>query len=224
MIPEEDMTGGSPRMTTWKDDFLAMVRNRAFCFAWLAFGFAYVTWYGFLKNPADFTASMVGLAYPVAFRVWGVVAAITLALNLLYAFRRYGYKNRAAMVFLVLGALNIAATVNIPSTETMGLQKFAHWTTALLFAFCNAMAMGLFLLFLSRRSKRAIVTFIALMAMLAGMIVWLIMGKNGLQEALPLWFSYAILFTANFTGLYKECLPEQARVAEAEEERVAVTG
>jgi len=189
-------------MTSWKNDFFAMFGNRFFCFAWLVFGLGYVTWFGFLKNPMDFTASMIGLDYPKAFKMWAAISIISIAVNVLYMYRRYGYAGRAGKICMAIGACSLAATVHIPSTEIMSVQLVAHWSTALLFAILNAVALGMFLLHVGKRNRRMMLTFVLFIALLVVMLVWLATGKNGVQEKLPIWGSYIILFLVNFTGIY----------------------
>jgi len=189
---------------------LAIIQNKWFCLAWLIFGCAYMTWFGFLENPMQYTASMIGLDYPVGFIFWGVFQSISLVLNVLYLYRRYGYSSRFGYVCLIIAAICIGITVNVPSTEIFGLQLVMHWSTALLFAIFNAIAMGLCLVNKAKHSKKFMATFVLFIAMLLSMIVLLIIfGKSGIIEKIPMWGAYLILLLTNFTGLYKESLPKQ---------------
>jgi len=218
-------------MAKLKTSFLALVRNKWFCLFWLIFGFLYVTIYGMLyvedlyteglrshnvfgvliEPTMTATASIIGKTYPWLFRGWGLFQAISLSLNVQYMFRRYDYKSKTANALLIGGTICIISTTFIRSTEEPGLQQIAHWGTALLFAFLYAIAMGIGLLHLAKRSKKFLGTFVFFVAMLALMLALLIfVGKGGAIESIPMWGVYVILLFANFTGLYKDSLPVQA--------------
>ncbi|MCL2494241.1 MAG: hypothetical protein FWE98_01120 [Oscillospiraceae bacterium] len=171
--------------------------------------------FGVLIEPTmTATASIIGKTYPLLFVGWGVFQSIALTLNVLYLYRRYGYKSKAGYALLALGTLCIISTVFIRSTEEPGLQRTAHWATALLFAFLYAIAMGMCLLSLAKKSRKFLGTFIFFVAMLALMLALLIfVGKGGAIESIPMWGVYVILLLTNFTGMYKESLAEPIRNA-----------
>ena len=186
----------------------AVLQNKYFNLAWLIFGCAYFTWFGFLKNPNEYTASMIGLEYFWAFKFWGVIQSIALALNIQYMYRRYGHKSKFGAVYVSLGAVFIIVNVIIPSTEIMSLQLVAHWGTALLFAGAIIAATSLVMLRWAKRSKRVLATLVIFYAIMASMITLLIvLGKSGTIENIPLWTVYLTLFLFNYTGLYRKCLP-----------------
>ena len=218
-------------MENLKSTWLTVIRNKWFCLAWLVFGCAYVTFFGFLYVKDPFTqglrsvnvlgflfeptmratASVIGKTYFWGFKGWGLFQTISLAINTLYMYRRYGFTGksaRAGRICLIIATCCITACVLIPSTEEFGLQLMAHWSGALLFGVFNAIAIGLCLLGLSKQSRKFLATFIVFLAMLAAMIGLLIVfGKSGAIENIPMWGAYLILFAANFTGLYRESLP-----------------
>lgn len=180
----------------------SIIYNRFFVMTWLIVGFIYITAYGFLLNPLVYTASMIGLKYPLAFKFWGVISAISLALNINYAYKRYGYKGKPGYISMALGAVCIMTTVHIPSTEIMGLQLIAHWGTALLFAIFFAAAIILLLLkFVKRKPfKNTLIAFGCCLALM--LILLAAFGKNGVIESIPMWAAYVILFLINFTSVY----------------------
>lgn len=203
-----------------KSGFLTVTRNRWFCLAWLLFGAAYFTWYGFLKDPNEFTASMIGLDYPGLFKLWGLFTTISLALNTMYLYRKYNYTKKVGRVCLIIAACCIAITVHIPSTEEFGLQLVAHWSTALAFAAFNALAIGLCLLNKAKTSKLFMAMLILFIAMLALMIVLLlIFGKSGTIENIPLWGAYLILLIMN---LYPERKTGEQHVQTSERKEEAL--
>ena len=218
-------------MEKLKASLLALLRNKWFCLFWLLAGFLYVTIYGMLYVVDPFTeglrtvnilgvtieptmratASIIGKTYPLAFHGWGIIQSISIALNILYTYRRYKYKSTAGYACLIAAAGCIVINNFIPSTEVFGLQLVAHWSTALLFGIFNAVALGLCLLHGAKQSKKFLATFIVFVAMLAAMIGLLAaFGKSGAIESIPMWGAYLILFLANFTGLYKDSLPDHA--------------
>ena len=223
-------------MANLKSSCLALIRNKWFCLFWLIFGFLYVTIYGMLwvediyteglrsfnvlgvmiEPTMTATASIIGKTFPWAFRGWGLFQSTSLALNILYMNRRYGYRSKICNLLLLLGALCIYIAVMIRSTEEPGLQRTAHWGFSLLFAFLYAIAMGMGLLSLAKRYKKFLGTFLVYVAMLALMLSLLIfVGKSGAIESIPMWGSYLLLLLLNYTGAYKDCLPAAAPEREA---------
>lgn len=185
-----------------------LLDNRILCLVAWVVGVVYITVYGFLKNPIEYTASMIGLDYPVAFIFWGILSSIALFLNIRLMYRRYRIRNRIGYICMALGSVCIMTTVFIPSTEEMGLQLIAHWGTALLFAVFFAAAIILFLILLARKKDRAsLITLIAFALILILMLALLgVFGKNGLIESLPMWAAYLILFLYNYTPVYRTAL------------------
>ena len=111
--------------------------------------FIYFTVYGFLSNPflPSGTASEIGLKYPTAFKFWGVTTSLALTVNLVYSYTRKPLSNKpatiAGYVCMALGVICLMTCVHIPSTREPGLQMYAHWSTALLFAVFFAAAIVL---------------------------------------------------------------------------------
>ena len=196
-------------MTTWREDFLAMTRNRVFCMAWLVLGMTYLVGYMFILDPAEHTISMIGLEHPWLFRLWGLVAAILAVLNSLYMMRRYEYKNRFCTAGLLVGCVSIALSVNIPTTDDWGWQLVAHWGTAIVFGISVMIPAGLFLLMAARKrkSRRALVTLILAVPTSMAMLTWLIIDKGGIAQAVMMAISAGALFLLNYTNVYKDCLP-----------------
>ncbi len=197
-----------------KNKILCLAENKYFCMFWNIFAVVYITWYGAFPNWASnklfvATASQIGLDYPWHFRMWGIFSAIAIMLNISYMYRRYGVKSKAGKILMYIGCACIMVTITVPSTEIMSLQLVVHWSSALLFAAFNAASIAVFLLKMRKRSKKFILTFAVFIFMLALMIILLIIfGKNGAIESIPYWGTYIILFLSNYTGLYKEALPE----------------
>ena len=117
----------------------------AFCAANLIAGFAFITWYGFLSFPEQFgniltdvTASMLGLRYPWQFKIWGVLASLSIFTNTLYMYRKNNYQGKAGVIVTSLGCASIFVTINVPSAGLeliMTARCLSHWATALIFAF-----------------------------------------------------------------------------------------
>ena len=168
--------------------------------------FIYFTVYGFLSNPflPSGTASEIGLKYPTAFKFWGVTTSLALTVNLVYSYTRKPLSNKpatiAGYVCMALGVICLMTCVHIPSTREPGLQKYAHWSTALLFAVFFAAAIVLHLLFPEKPNKKYKITLICFAAILVAIIIALLAaGKNGFIESLPMWAAYIIIFLDNFT-------------------------
>ena len=168
--------------------------------------FIYFTVYGFLSNPflPSGTASEIGLKYPTAFKFWGFTTSLALTVNLVYAYTRKPLSKKAASVAgyvcMGLGVACLMTCVHIPSTREPGLQMYAHWSTALLFAVFFAAAIVLHLIFPPKPNKKYKIALICFCALLGAIIIALLAaGKNGFIESLPMWAAYIIVFLDNFT-------------------------
>lgn len=185
-----------------------------FCMLNLLAGFVFVTWYGFLPFPeqfgnilTDITASMLGLKYPWQFKVWGVLASLSIFTNTLYMYRKNNYYGKAGVIITSIGCASIFVTINVPSAGinlVPTVRCIGHWATALIFAFLGATGIILFLIHqCKKRDKKYIASTIAFVAVLALMLVLLVtVGKSAFIENLPMWVAYALLFTINFTPFY----------------------
>ena len=181
---------------------------KLFALVSLVFGCVFITWYGFFKNPFEYTASMIGLDYPWHFKMWGIFAPISIFVNTLYMYRKYDYSNKAGIISGSIGSAAMFVTINVPSAgEELilnSLRCMSHWTGALVFAFGCAVPIVMFLVHMAKtRDKRFIVSAVAFCGILLTMLVLLAtVGKNGIIESLPMWAVYLLLFLINFTKLF----------------------
>ena len=185
-----------------------------FCILNLIAGFVFITWYGFLSYPSQFgniltdvTASMLGLRYPWYFRIWGVLASLSIFTNTLYMYRKNNYKGKAGVIVTSIGCAAIYVTVNVPSAGldlVMTARCLAHWATALIFAFLGAAGVIIFLFHKFRqKDKKYMIATIVFCAVLVLMLVLLVtVGKSAFIENLPMWVAYALLFIINFTSFF----------------------
>ena len=200
-----------------------------FCAANLIAGFAFITWYGFLSFPEQFgniltdvTASMLGLRYPWYFRIWGVLASLSIFTNTLYMYRKNNYKGKAGVIVTSLGCAAIFVTVNVPSAGldlVMTARCLSHWATALIFAFLGAAGVIIFLLHkFKQKDKKYMAATIIFVAVLILMLVLLVtVGKSAFIENLPMWVAYALLFIINFTSFFDK---KEIKVKEKEAAKV----
>lgn len=189
---------------------------KAFCLVGIIFGCVYVTWYGFfgdqpfIEKVKTITASMIGLDFPWHFRGWGVFASMTIFTNTMFAYRRYNYNSKLGVILGSIGSAAIFVTINCPSMgEEMHLDSprcMAHWTGALIFAFCCAAPMVILLFSKARKEKGAfLAAFIIFCAILATMLVLLItVGKSAIIENIPMQAAYILLFLLNFTNIFEK--------------------
>lgn len=185
-----------------------------FCMLNLFAGCAFVTWYGFLSYPEQFgniltdvTASMLGLKYPWEFKLWGVLASLSIFTNTLYMYRKNNYCGKAGVIVTSLGCASIYITVNVPSAGlelVMTPRCLGHWATALIFAFLGAAGVIIFLFNKCRQKDRkyiiATVVFVAILLLMLALLVFV--GKSAFIENLPMWVAYALLFIINFTSFF----------------------
>ena len=186
----------------------------AFCMVNLFAGCAFITWYGFLSYPEQFgniltdvTASMLGLKYPWEFKMWGVLASLSIFTNTLYMYRKNNYRGKAGVIVTSLGCASIYITVNVPSAGldlVMTPRCLGHWATALIFAFLGAAGVIIFLFHKCRQKDRkyiiATVIFVAILLLMLALLVFV--GKSAFIENLPMWVAYALLFIINFTSFF----------------------
>lgn len=185
-----------------------------FCAVNLIAGFAFVTWYGFLDFPSQFgniltdvTASMLGLRYPWYFRIWGVLASLSIFTNTLYMYRKNNYKGKTGVIVTSLGCAAIYVTINVPSAGldlVMTARCLSHWATALIFAFLGAAGVIIFLFHkFKQKDKKYMIATIVFCAVLILMLILLVtVGKSAFIENLPMWVAYALLFIINFTSFF----------------------
>ena len=184
-------------------------RLKTFNLVLLITGCVYITAYGFLKNPLEYTASMMGLYYPWLFKLWCVFAGLSVFTNVALMYRKFDYKNDVGIILTSIGCAALFVTVNVPSAGEeliMTLQCLSHWSTALIFAFLGAAGVVIFLVHKCReKNKKFIVLTAVFCAVLALMLVLLVVvGKNGLIENLPMWAAYIVLFLVNYTDIFTD--------------------
>ncbi len=185
-----------------------------FCAVNLVVGCAFITWYGFLPYPEQFgniltdvTASMLGLRYPLYFRMWGVLSSLSIFTNVLYMYRKNNYYGKTGIIITSLGCAALFITVNVPSAGlelVMTARCLSHWASALIFAFFGAAGVIIFLLNKSKKKDvKYIVATVVLCAFLALMLILLVtVGKSAFIENLPMWVVYVLLFMINFTSFF----------------------
>ena len=195
-----------------------------FCAVNLIAGFAFITWYGFLSFPEQFgniltdvTASMLGLRYPWYFRIWGVLASLSIFTNTLYMYRKNNYKGKAGVIVTSIGCAAIYVTINVPSAGldlVMTARCLAHWATALIFAFLGAAGVIIFLFHKSRckEKKYIIATVFFVFVLLLMLVLLVVVGKSAFIENLPMWVAYALLFVINFTNFFDKKSEEKTPV------------
>lgn len=185
-----------------------------FCAVNLIVGFAFITWYGFLSFPEQFgniltdvTASMLGLRYPWYFKMWGVLASLSIFTNTLYMYRKNNYFGKIGVIVTSIGCAAIYVTINVPSAGldlVMTARCLGHWATALIFAFLGAAGVIIFLFHKCKeKDKKYIIATIIFIAVLLVMLILLVtVGKSAFIENLPMWVAYALLFIVNFTSFF----------------------
>mgnify|MGYP001542301380 CR=1 FL=1 len=162
--------------------------------------------------------------------IWVAVSCICLAMFIVYIkVLLYGKEpGKALKIFclfgVILGSIGSAAiyvTINCPSMgEEIHLDSarcMAHWTGALLFAFCCAAPMVLLLINKAREFKgRFLVGLIVFCAILLTMLVLLLtVGKSAIIENIPMQAAYVLLFLLNFTNIFPVKKAEKAPAKEA---------
>ncbi len=185
-----------------------------FCAVNLIIGCAFITWYGFLSFPEQFgniltdvTASMLGLRYPLYFRMWGVLSSLSVFTNVLYMYRKNNYYGKTGIIITSIGCAALFITVNVPSAGlelVMTARCLSHWASALIFAFFGAAGVIIFLLHKSKQKNvKYIVATVVLGSFLALMLILLVtVGKSAFIENLPMWVVYVLLFMINFTSFF----------------------
>ncbi|MGN0636610.1 MAG: hypothetical protein ACI4I5_10360 [Acutalibacteraceae bacterium] len=186
---------------------------KAFALLSLLFGCAYVTWYCFLKNPLEYTASMIGLEYPWQFKIWGILAPASIFINTLYMYRKYNFHSRAGVIAGSIGCAAMFITINVPSAGEdlilTSLRCMSHWSGALIFAFSVATSILIFLVHMAKTHRLPFVLlcifFFAVFAVCLTLLA--VVGKDGIIEGVPTWATYVALFLVNFTSVFP--LPDE---------------
>ena len=193
--------------------------DRGIALAMLIVGCAFITVYGFFKNPREFTASMIGLDYPWSFKLWGILSTSSIFINTLYMYRKFGYENHVGLTASSIGCAALFVTINVPSAgEDLilnSLRCMSHWTGALVFAFGAAMPVVLFLVHMAKTKQPLWIALAVFFCVVLALMLTLLItvGKDGIIEGIPVWSVYLVLLLVNFTPLFPapqtETIPEK---------------
>jgi len=139
------------------------------------------------------------------FWIWAVLTGGCFLFNTEYMYMKFGYKNRLLDAFLllsVIGMFIIAATLG-HSIENWNPKRVLHWTGTIMYILFIAAAILLFfLLNLKIKGFKALAVIMAVV--FAGIAVWfIILGRSGYMEMVPVAAVEILLFVVNFTPLIK---------------------
>jgi len=195
-------TGSLEKIELNKSMYLKIADNRKFCMIWLIFGAAYITGFGFLKNPLNHTASVIAVDHRILFYFWVLITIIAMFLNVKYMYRHNDYEGKIGNRLLYASFFCVMMTAVVPHAIG-GVRGYVHWIAALSFGALCAGAIILFLISKLSSNRRYIYTLVFFVGVLVLMLVLLkLYAENGVIESIPMLTVYAIIFLINFTNLY----------------------
>lgn len=140
------------------------------------------------------------------FWLWGLLVSGSIILNTQYMYKKFGYKNKFLNTLCVLSFASmvcVASTLGHP-VDSWNTKRIIHWIATGLFIVLIIAAIALFFLFNIKKFKHFGVLTACTFAILATFLfMFLIIGKSGLMEVIPLAMFQILLFVVNFTPLVK---------------------
>ncbi|MCH5198581.1 MAG: hypothetical protein J1E34_06710 [Oscillospiraceae bacterium] len=183
--------------------------NKYVCIAFLVSAFVYGAVLPFCwgNNPMEplGTLSLLCENHIPFFWIWAVLTGGCFMFNAQHMYLKFGYKNRfldTLLILSVLGMFTIGITLG-HSIEDWNPKRIAHWAGTVIYIVCIAAAVLLFFLLNIKIKGFKLLTFIVFL-IIAGLAVWFVVfGKSGLMEVIPILATEILLFIVNFTPLVK---------------------
>ncbi len=191
-----------------------MVINKLFskpvCMSILICGFVYGLFLPFCwgNNPLSETGTLSLLCEDrqFFFWIWGILSAGGLVFNTQYLYNKFGCKNKflnALCVLALLSMVGVAVTLGHDIT-TWNPKRIIHWVTTGTFVAFVIAAIALFFLINIKKFKNfGILAACSLSVLGVFLFMFLVIGKSGLMEIIPLALLEIFMFIVNFTPLVK---------------------
>ncbi len=142
----------------------------------------------------------------IFFWIWGLLGAGSIILNIQYMYRKFNSKNKflnTLCILALMSILGVALTLD-HSTDSWNPKRIAHWVATGCFVVFIIAAIALFFLININKYKRfGILTACSFGILATFLFMFLVIGKSGLMEMIPLAMMEIFLFVVNFTPVGK---------------------
>lgn len=187
-----------------------ITQNKIFLNLLLLAGFIYTIFFAFIEDPRlpEGMASVIGLEHPVLFFFWNLITGLAFFYNSKAMYRTYGYKSKMGNIFIWSAIVCLAIINFIPTTSQPGAQKVLHFAGVVGYISANACTL-IWFFFMQRKRFRGFSFMCALTVLMSIsiLICFLVIGKSGLLEIIPMWMCYVFLFCLNCTKMFKRKKP-----------------
>lgn len=181
--------------------------SKTFCIGILLCGFVYGLVLPFLwgNNPATElgTLSLLCEDRKIYFWLWGILTSGGIFLNTQYMYNKFGFRSKFYDILGVLGVVSMAlvALTLGHSIESWNLKRIVHWVATGLFIAFTVASIALYFIMNRKKHKSFTLLSICVFAILGSFVViFVVVGKSGLMEMIPLALLEIFLFVVNFTS------------------------
>ncbi len=186
------------------------ILSKPLCMGILTCAFAYGLILPFCwgNNPLLSTGTLSVLCEDkqVFFWIWGILSAGGLILNIQYLYKKFSIKNKFLNWLCVISFISmifVALTLG-HDTTTWNTKRILHWiATGAFIAFLIASISLFFLIYITKFKYFAILAACSLSVLAVFLFMFLIIGKSGLMEIIPLAMIEIFMFIVNFTPIVK---------------------
>lgn len=160
------------------------------------------------NNPLSPTGTLSVLCEDkqIFFWIWGMLGAGGLALNVQYLYNKFSIRNKfldALCILSFLSMVGVALTLGHDIT-TWNPKRIIHWVATGAFVILLIASVSLFFLIYIKRFKGfGILAICSLSVLAVFLFMFLVIGKSGLMEIIPLAMIQIFMFIVNFTPLVK---------------------
>lgn len=165
----------------------------------------YTLWYLSFSDPMKSygALSYIGLKHPVLFAIWGLLAESALYLNIKNAYRQAGYNNKYGQWMLNLAITSMLITIMVPFDFDRMVQYIAHCYGAISFIIYNGVAMLILFFRFYQKKAYLLAGCASAVILLSTLLLFLLIGESGVLETTPLFLSFLILTTVNFSPQFR---------------------
>lgn len=140
------------------------------------------------------------------FWIWGILSAGSLTLNVQYLYKKFTVKNKFLDILCILSFLSmilVALTLGHDIT-TWNPKRIIHWiATGAFVIFIIASIFLFFVIYIKKFNGFGILAVCSVSVLGVFLFMFLVIGKSGLMEIIPLALIEIFIFIVNFTPIVK---------------------
>jgi len=186
------------------------ILSKPLCMTLLICGFIYGLILPFCwgNNPLSPTGTLSVLCEDrkLFFWIWGILGAGGLSLNVQYLYKKFDIRNKflnSLCVLSFLSMVGVALTLGHDIT-TWNPKRIIHWVATGAFIILLIASISLFFLIYIKQFKGfGILAVCSLSVLAVFLFMFIVIGKSGLMEIVPLAMIQIFMFIVNFTHVVK---------------------